>query len=231
MYKCACVYWVFLNVYMSVVCAYVYTSIHVCYVVYFHAWLCMCVCVCVLLCTCVSVHMSVLCMCTCVYVYKHTPYKYSCAKQDTQSSWRTKKDILPLFLADFEFFKPHNKRLDNLRIAKIVLPLSQSEKSGRISSWFENYSSHRKWWSAEVICSENTTSSLPTPQALPLPTTNIDLLDQNWPRANIRHQSRSVTETPDNPNFPDSGEGSEDDNKLVGPRKKARFQWMDSLAG
>ena len=37
MYKCACVYCVFLNVYMSVVCAYVYTSIHVCYVVYFHA--------------------------------------------------------------------------------------------------------------------------------------------------------------------------------------------------
>lgn len=229
MYKCACVYCVFLNVYMSVVCAYVYTSIHVCYVVYFHAWLCMCVCV--LLCTCVSVHMSVLCMCTCVYVYKHTPYKYSCAKQDTQSSWRTKKDILPLFLADFEFFKPHNKRLDNLRIAKIVLPLSQSEKSGRISSWFENYSSHRKWWSAEVICSENTTSSLPTQQALPLPATNIDLLDQNWPRANIRHQSRSVTETRDNPNFPDSGEESEDDNKLVGPRKKVRFQWMDSLSG
>lgn len=226
---CVCVLCISERVYECCVCIRIH--VHTCVLCCIFPCMTVHVCVCVLLCTCVSVHMSVLCMCTCVYVYKHTPYKYSCAKQDTQSSWRTKKDILPLFLADFEFFKPHNKRLDNLRIAKIVLPLSQSEKSGRISSWFENYSSHRKWWSAEVICSENTTSSLPTQQALPLPATNIDLLDQNWPRANIRHQSRSVTETRDNPNFPDSGEESEDDNKLVGPRKKVRFQWMDSLSG
>ena len=88
MYKCPCVYCVFLNVYMSVVCTYVYTCLHVCYVVYLHACLCLCVlcvCMCVLLCTCVYVHMSVLhicmctsvyvsvlCICTCVYVYKHT---------------------------------------------------------------------------------------------------------------------------------------------------------------
>lgn len=68
MYKCACVYCVFLNVYMSVVCTYVYTSLHVCYVVYLHARLCMCVYVCASVYMCVCAHVCIVhvYMCVCV---------------------------------------------------------------------------------------------------------------------------------------------------------------------
>ena len=178
---CRVLRYICINVHVCVLCisecvyeCCMYMCIHMftCYVLYLHAclWICVhvcVVCVYVLLCTCVSVHVSVLCICVCVKT--HTIQSTHVDRRIHSRVGELRKTFFLCFWLILNFCKPHSKRLDNLRIAKIVLPLSQSENSGRISSWFENYSSHRKWWTAEVICSENTTSSLPTPPGTPSP--------------------------------------------------------------
>lgn len=170
MYKCACVCTVYFWMCIWVLYVHVYTHVYMLCFISPCMSVDMCACVCcvyVLLCTCVSVHVSVLCICVCVKT--HTIQSTHVDRRIHSRVGELRKTFFLCFWLILNFCKPHSKRLDNLRIAKIVLPLSQSENSGRISSWFENYSSHRKWWTAKVICSENTTSSLPTPPGTPSP--------------------------------------------------------------
>lgn len=85
----------------------------------------------------------------------------------------------------------------------------------------------------KVVRSENTPSNLATPPSTPsapsLHSQHRFIRSELIRRKYHRYQSGRITEIPDNPNFPNSGKGSEDaKNKLVGSRRKMRLRLMDS---